>query len=235
MDPSLTRFVTGGGLRLDAAVPYDLGEYLQSGTELSPRQLYEEALNSYVAAHHPEVSSLEELKRARSVVEEAFPFVPGTLRGKVLSVAGESVEMADTVFHGAIDYTKVKVFNKKFIFFQPNQRPMSPNGNIYYSPKGTGDRAYMADFSTGTMAAKATFIHELTHVWQHQNGVNVTARGIVQRNYEYLPLDTKKSLEDYGIEQQGSIVEHYFYLINGYSIKGAPPIVDYETVIPFAP
>ncbi len=96
MDPSLKRFAIAGDLRLDEAVPYDLGEYLQSGTELSPRQFYEEALDAYVADNHPEISSLEELKRTKSVVQEGFPFVPGTLRGKILSLAGESVEVPES-------------------------------------------------------------------------------------------------------------------------------------------
>ena len=93
MDPSLKRFTVENGLRLDAEVTYDLGEYLQSGTEESPRAVYEADLNAYTASNHPGIGNLAELMPAKNVLQEAFPFVPGSLRGKILSVAGEATEL----------------------------------------------------------------------------------------------------------------------------------------------
>ena len=94
MDPSLKRFEVAGGLRLDEEVPFDLGEYLESGTVFAPRLVYEEALAAYIADHSLGVT-LEEVKRSKTILEEAFPFVPGTLRGKILTVAGESTEIPE--------------------------------------------------------------------------------------------------------------------------------------------
>jgi len=75
MDPSLKRFDVSAGVRLDEEVPFDLGEYLQSGTLLSPRAFYEDALAAYVDAHNLGVAGFEELKPAKSLIQEAFPFV----------------------------------------------------------------------------------------------------------------------------------------------------------------
>ncbi|HET9768538.1 MAG TPA: transglutaminase family protein, partial [Thermoanaerobaculia bacterium] len=93
MDPTLERFDETYGQRVDAAVPFALGSYLTSGTESSPRAVYEAALSQYATDHNLGIAGLDELKPRRSVHQEAFPFVPGTLRAKIVSVAGESLTM----------------------------------------------------------------------------------------------------------------------------------------------
>lgn len=111
---------------------------------------------------------------------------------------------------------------------------MSPNGNIYFAP---GDPQYHADFSGPAVSIddQATFIHELAHVWQHQNGVNLIARGMVERNYDYLPLTVSTKFSDLGIEQQAQLIRDYFYLLKGFHGKNWPPISVYIVVIPFLP
>ncbi len=86
MDPTLKRYDEDYGTRTDDDASFVLGTYLQSGTESSPRPVYEQAL----AGLAPD---LEELKPRRSVDAEAFPFVPGTLRAKLVTVAGEAAEI----------------------------------------------------------------------------------------------------------------------------------------------
>ena len=142
------------------------------------------------------------------------------------------IALADTVFRGSIDYTKVEVCKKKFIFFQPRDTAMAPNGKIYLDPKGT---LYKTDYSKEPIELQALFIHEMTHVWQHQQGINVAVKALLNRKYEYLPLVEGKKFEDYGLEQQGDIVEDYFYLLNGYLPENAPPIKVYRDLIPFVP
>jgi YD repeat-containing protein len=93
MDPSLKRFDVTAGVRLDEEVPFDLGDYLQSGTLLSPRAYYEEALAAYANAHNLGVAGLEGLKPAKSLIQEAFPFVPASTRAKILTVSGEATEV----------------------------------------------------------------------------------------------------------------------------------------------
>ena len=147
--------------------------------------------------------------------------------------AGE-IELAKTVYKSEIKYDQVKIFNEKWTLFQSKDRAMSPNGNIYY-PEGNAD--YCEDFSDSgvDIHKKATFIHELAHVWQHQQGVNVIARGAFNRNYDYLPLTVSTHFDDLGIEQQAQLIRDYFYLLNKFYGKDWPPISVYIRVIPFLP
>src|SRR6185436_14901283 len=48
-----------------------------------------DALFAYIRANNIDCANLEQLKKAAQVVRERFPFVPGTLRGKILRVDGE--------------------------------------------------------------------------------------------------------------------------------------------------
>ena len=147
--------------------------------------------------------------------------------------AGEEV-LATTVYKTQINFNKVKIFNEKWAFFQPKGRAMAPNGNIYY-PEGNSD--YSADFSAADVDfhKKATFIHELAHVWQHQQGVNVIAKGVFQRDYDYLPLTIKTKFSALGIEEQAQLMRDYFYLLNNFYGKNWPTISVYIHVIPFLP
>ncbi len=107
---------------------------------------------------------------------------------------------------------------------------MAPNGNIYFDPDGN---LYRDDFGSADISFQALFIHEMTHIWQHQQGTNVAARGLFNRSYNYLPLKPGKAFSDYGIEQQGDIVRDYFYLKNGYNLKNRPLLDVYRKLIPF--
>ena len=142
------------------------------------------------------------------------------------------IRLAKTVFGDAIDYSKVKIYHKSYLPFgaQPNNVAMAPNGNIYFDPNGT---LYHDDFSTAGIDSQALFIHEMTHVYQHQHGEKVILKGIFQRKYGYLPLQDGKAFHDYGIEQRGDIVRDYFYLLNGYNKENLPPIQVYRELIPF--
>jgi RHS repeat-associated protein len=122
------------------------------------------------------------------------------------------IALAKEVFGDDIDYSRVRVYNKKFAFFQPRGVAMAPDGNIYFHPSD-----YMDDFSTGDVYTRGWFEHELTHVWQHQRGINVY-KAAFDRNYDY-QLTPGKSFQSYGLEQQGEIVRDY-YLIR----SGVPPI-----------
>ena len=63
-------------------------------------------------------------------------------------------------------------------------------------------------------------MHELTHVWQHQNGMWVRTRGLFSNFADYnYSLDSKKKLSDYGMEQQASIVADYF-ILKTYGVAG---------------
>lgn len=99
MDPSLKRYDHAPGLDVHEHVPFDLGDYLVSGTPLSPRRAYEDALWSYIRANDIACTTLEQLKRQPSPRAERFPYLPGTLRGKILSVAGSAPAVPEAFQH----------------------------------------------------------------------------------------------------------------------------------------
>ncbi|SFR79263.1 hypothetical protein [Sphingomonas jatrophae] len=135
------------------------------------------------------------------------------------------------IFGSSIDYTKVLVHNTEAYFFQPSDTAITPNGEIYFPQE-----SYKPDFSLKLTDA-AWLIHELAHVWQHQRGMWVRTRGMLNRTYDYGDLATAtRSFLSYGIEQQASIVGDYFRLRHGLGpTRGQGPISAYEALIPFLP
>ena len=138
--------------------------------------------------------------------------------------------LAASVFGGAIDYGRVRIHNRKWAFFQPRAVAMSPDGAIWFHPKGN---LYTDDFCGCDVDAQGLFIHEMTHVWQRQKGIFLPLKRHPFCRYDYA-LKPGWPLERYGIEQQAEIVRHAFLLREGRVIRGAPSIAQYATVIPFS-
>ncbi len=155
------------------------------------------------------------------------------------------ISMAKVMFGGKINYSIVKVYHKKAYFFQPYDREMTPDGNIYASPKtGKLGSAYSTDYSTITtlgqplLYSQSDFIHEMTHVWQHQVGMNVRTRAVFNRNYDYdFATFGTKDFKSYGIEEQAMIVQDFFLLLhggqiyrNGSPVTNHPPAQTYQII-----
>jgi uncharacterized Zn-binding protein involved in type VI secretion len=162
---------------------------------------------------------------------------------------------AKSVFGDAINFGKkgeengVGIYNGKWKPVQQDNRAMSPDGNIYFP--GT---AYEEDFSNLNSKSvsdrdRRTFIHEMTHVWQHQHGKAVKTRGItlgalatlgdpyLYKLYTSGDDTNFKDLSDYGLEQQAAIVGDYYALRENLNLKPYATnsktltLQDYETVI----
>jgi len=124
--------------------------------------------------------------------------------------AGE-IAMLEPIFKDSLDYKAVRVINSSFPF-QPENVYMTPRGHVY--APGT---LWQDDFSTHN---RAVFVHEMTHVWQYANGMDLIGQSLVEftknrgdyeKAYAY-ELDGARDLTDYGLEQQASIVEDYFVI-----------------------
>jgi hypothetical protein len=145
--------------------------------------------------------------------------------------AGECTIVA-SVFGATIDPGCCLIKQTRWWPLQPRNIVMAPDGHLYFPP---GCPGYQGDFSIESRARQAFFLHEMTHVWQHQCGTNlILARGLFAR-YHYLPLLPGKAFELYGIEQQAEIVRHYWLLRHGIDVPGAPALADYEKLLPFLP
>ena len=123
------------------------------------------------------------------------------------------INLAKKVFKSSIDYVKVKVHDEKYIFFQPSNSGMTPNGEIYV------DGVYYADYSATGGSLQGFFIHEMAHVWQYQNNIldpiSAAIGEAIRHGFNYgdaykYTLDASKDLLAYKIEQQAAIIEDYF-------------------------
>lgn len=146
-------------------------------------------------------------------------------------LTGAERALAASVFGTAIDYDAVRIARKKWAFFQPRDTVMAPTGCIHFHPRG---RQYRDDFGACALTDQGLFIHEMVHVWQHQKGVFLPLVRHPFCRYGYT-VKPGQPLHRYGIEQQAEIVRHAFLLSRGARIPGAPPLAQYETILPFRP
>ncbi|SAL17958.1 Rhs element Vgr protein [Caballeronia telluris] len=119
------------------------------------------------------------------------------------------ITIARLVFADAIDYSTVRVHDRGYLPFglQSAHTAMAPNGQLYF-PKA----CFRDDFSTD-LASQMWFIHEMTHVWQHQLGYWVRLRGAVRIGLRYgYTLAPGRHLRDYNMEAQGNLIADYFAL-----------------------
>lgn len=113
---------------------------------------------------------------------------------------------ARMIFNDSIDYSQVRVVTKDL----DTENAFALRDNIFI-PKAwesAGDISKARDFKH-----VAVFMHEMTHVWQYQNGMHnlgkhmgVTLQGIDAYKYDIAEGDR---FEDFGLEQQASIVEDF--------------------------
>jgi hypothetical protein len=118
--------------------------------------------------------------------------------------------MAALLFGDAVDYRKVRIFNRRYLPFglQARNCAMTPNGAMYFHKS-----CCLGDFSTGSEHARHWFMHEMVHVWQHQLGYPVRTRGAVRLGLSYrYQLAMDKTLADFNMEAQGDLLADYFVL-----------------------
>jgi hypothetical protein len=139
------------------------------------------------------------------------------------------IALARSVFGDAIDYTPVRIRNRKWAFFQPRNTVMAPTGHIHFHPQGPH---YREDFAAEGLGLQGLFIHEMVHVWQHQKGIFLPLKRHPFCRYDYA-IRPGQPLEKYGLEQQAEIVRHAFLLRCGAIVPGAPPVGQYDSILPF--
>jgi hypothetical protein len=134
-----------------------------------------------------------------------MPTPEGGYRGLT---AGE-VQMLQQIFKGSINYSAVKIHNRKWVsWIQADDVTMAPDGEIYFNKK-----TFQEDFDDPNIRQNQHtvihhFIHEMVHVWQYQLGFSVKLQGLASAagyGYKY-SLDTKKKLSDYPMESQANII-----------------------------
>ena len=133
--------------------------------------------------------------------------------------------LAAAVFGSALDPDVVRLRCAKWFMFQPAWVTMAPDGDVWFHPNAG---LWRDDFATAILPYRALFVHELTHVWQHQQGVNLVLQRRPFAPYHYT-LVPGKAFAAYGIEQQAMIVEHWYRATQTGDDETA-----YGALIPFA-
>lgn len=124
-----------------------------------------------------------------------------TTQQKSRPLTEAEIKMAHSVFGSDFDVSQVRL---KTAWWVLKNYAVSPNGNIYFNPKD-----WVEDFSKQSLGKKSWLIHELTHVWQLQQGLKVVRGAMMNRRYDYI-LQEGKPFFTYGIEQQACMVQDYF-------------------------
>ena len=136
-----------------------------------------------------------------------------------------------SVFGDSIECHRVRVRREKFVFFQPKTVTMAPDGNVWFHPEGHLAQSPLADdFSQGSLSVRAHFIHEMTHVWQLQQGIDPVLEKVLMffrhgamGGYAYC-IATGKSFAAYNIEQQACIMaDIYCAACEGNAFPDIPP------------
>ena len=127
--------------------------------------------------------------------------------------------MARSVFGNDIQLDHVQLKTACWVL---KNYAVSPNGNIYFHPAD-----WVTDFSKSSLGKQSWLIHELTHVWQLQQGLKVVRGAMIDRRYDYV-LAAGKPFFNYGIEQQARMVQDYFI-----SRQHGRDCQGFESCIPF--
>ncbi|MEH6756182.1 MAG: vgr related protein [Parasphingorhabdus sp.] len=149
------------------------------------------------------------------------------MSARLLSKA--EVILCQSVFGDRIDYSLVQIYNRKWWPFHPKRVTMAPDGNLWFHPEGG---LFRHDYSQADLNLQGLFIHEMVHVWQHQEGVFLPLARHPFCRYDY-QLVPGKPFENYGIEQQAEIVRHDFMLRHGAKLNNGFTPDQFVGLIPF--
>lgn len=120
---------------------------------------------------------------------------------------------ARRIFGSSLDYGRVKIY--RGIPFLPTLNvAVAPCNHIYFPRNNCPE-----DFTLTTPNYQIWLIHELTHVWQHQQGYRPWLGGLLlalkggyrrRSAYVYPPLHSIRSLAELNMEQQADLIAHYY-------------------------
>lgn len=148
----------------------------------------------------------------------ALPFILKLVRFeqfKCRSLTPGEISICQQVFGNLIDYSTVRVMNHPYLPWQSRHVIMAPSGYIH-----ARNLNYREDYSHESLAYQALFIHEMTHIYQYQQKINVVLKGALLQSAYFLSLrkynpykyqfNPNKSFSHYNIEQQGDIARDIF-------------------------
>ena len=113
------------------------------------------------------------------------------------------------MFGAALDAARVRLFALPVW-----RRAFVPGGRLIVWPASSA----LVDFGAAPLELQSVFVHEMTHVWQAQNGVNLLVAKLQAGDrasaYDY-DLTDGCAFAGRNIEQQAMIVQHAFLARRG--------------------
>lgn len=131
--------------------------------------------------------------------------------------------IAARLFGADLDPDPVRVHRAKWWPLQPKNVAMAPDGHLWFHPGGW---LWREDYAGADPILESLFAHELTHVWQHQQGLCLPLRRHPFCRYRYRLIE-EQPLEAYGIEQQAMIVQHAHD-----RLRRGEPLSEYAPLLP---
>lgn len=113
-----------------------------------------------------------------------------------IALTVEDQQFINIYFNNTIDSTKIELYegnSKDFL-------ARTIGHKIYFLPE--------LNYEMNKEELKPLFVHELVHVWQYEHPFSFKKVNI--NNYTYT-LSEFKQFEDYGPEEQASIIQDYYY------------------------
>jgi len=148
----------------------------------------------------------------------------------IRSLAPGEIDLARSVFGTALRTDTVRLFRLP----PPLRRAFVPGAMAGREWICWPTAIWSDDLSLAPLKRQATLIHELAHVWQAQQGINLllaklrAGDGPAAYAYACGPETDWVSLN---IEQQASVIEHQFWRTHGATVPGDDAF--YRRVCPF--
>ncbi len=149
------------------------------------------------------------------------------------------IELAHSLLGDGIDYRQVQVYHKESNPLQRTDQTVAIRGDIYFpsdNPRYRDDFSQEDVASEEGVASQAHFLHEMTHLAQEQQGIDLMLAYASDHNYYYeIDANSPRPRHTYGIEQQATIVEDYYRRKHGLGPtqpgQTAYPLSVYERVL----
>lgn len=126
-------------------------------------------------------------------------------------LSDDEITLAQEYYGDTINYDAVNVFERPYFFMDVEDfQAVSMFGNLY------AYRDSFQNIANANTETKIGFVHEIGHVWQHQNLPLSESSKIVSDDWNdntyYFEAHFHDRFLDFGIEQQPSILERIFAL-----------------------
>lgn len=150
------------------------------------------------------------------------------------ALTDNEIRMARQVFNATIDYTRVRIVSDAWWLLAADAAMCVGNHIVF--PK----HRCSADFTGDSLFQQAWLIHELTHVWQYQQGFSVWWGGVClgmrggyvrRRAYRCPDLAGVAHWGKLNMEQQAEVMAQFFLAVYAADTRYVPLLPHYRRLL----